>query len=149
MPNAISTLAIHCPLNTSSIQTLLSVPELHRFGLLQLADYTAGRDLHPALKIQIQYVFVMVSYKNMILYTGSIVNSTAHVYKIYRHYHSLYFSHALCCLLNTIATLPLQCNHGCFVHDTIGYSRIIAILDLTQFQIRVDNPRFVAIVAFF
>ena len=39
--------------NTSSfIQTLLSVPETNRFcNLLLLADYTADRELHPALKI--------------------------------------------------------------------------------------------------
>ena len=34
----------------SSIQTVLSVPESHRFSQ-RLADFTAGGDLHPALKI--------------------------------------------------------------------------------------------------
>jgi hypothetical protein len=36
----------------SSIQTLLSVPEFNRFSpvLPGVADYTAGRELHPALK---------------------------------------------------------------------------------------------------
>jgi hypothetical protein len=38
---------------SSPIQTLLSVPELHRVGPALdagLADYTAGRELHPAPK---------------------------------------------------------------------------------------------------
>ena len=38
---------------SSPIQTLLSVPELHRVGPAidaGLADYTAGRELHPAPK---------------------------------------------------------------------------------------------------
>ena len=37
--------------NSSSIQTLLSVSELHRINAYTLADSTAGRELHPALKI--------------------------------------------------------------------------------------------------
>jgi len=36
--------------HSSSIQTVLSVSESHRFGALTLADFTAGGDLHPALK---------------------------------------------------------------------------------------------------
>ena len=38
------------PVSSSSIQTLLSVPELHRFGAFALADFTAGGESHPALK---------------------------------------------------------------------------------------------------
>ena len=37
-------------LQSSSIQTILSVPESNRFSTFVLADYTAGRELHPALK---------------------------------------------------------------------------------------------------
>ena len=36
--------------SSSSIQTILSVPELHRFGAEALADYTAGGEFRPALK---------------------------------------------------------------------------------------------------
>ena len=36
---------------SSSIQTLLSVPESNRICALALADFTAGREFHPALKI--------------------------------------------------------------------------------------------------
>ena len=36
---------------SSSIQTLLSVPESHRFGAYAFADFTAGGESHPALKI--------------------------------------------------------------------------------------------------
>ena len=36
--------------SASFIQTLLSVSELHRFCDLSLADFTAGREFHPALK---------------------------------------------------------------------------------------------------
>src|SRR5574344_103835 len=36
---------------SSSIQTILSVSEFHRFGAFAFADYTAGGELHPALKI--------------------------------------------------------------------------------------------------
>jgi hypothetical protein len=41
--------------DSSSIQTLLSVPELNRFSLtakiaVRVADYTAGREFRPALK---------------------------------------------------------------------------------------------------
>ncbi len=35
---------------SSSIQTLLSVSELHRICAEALADFTAGRESHPALK---------------------------------------------------------------------------------------------------
>ena len=35
---------------SSSIQTVLSVPESHRVNALALADFTAGGELHPALK---------------------------------------------------------------------------------------------------
>ena len=38
-------------ITSSSIQTLLSVSELHRICVVTLADFTAGRELHPALKI--------------------------------------------------------------------------------------------------
>ena len=37
----------------SPIQTILSVPESHRFGAAALADFTAGGELPPALKILI------------------------------------------------------------------------------------------------
>ncbi len=41
-------IAIHL---SSLIQTLLSVLELHQINLInRLADFTAGRELHPALK---------------------------------------------------------------------------------------------------
>ena len=36
--------------SSSSIQTLLSVPELHRFSACALADCTAGGEFRPALK---------------------------------------------------------------------------------------------------
>ena len=36
--------------SSSSIQTILSVPESHRFGAHALADFTAGGELRPALK---------------------------------------------------------------------------------------------------
>ena len=36
---------------SSSIQTILSAPESHRIGHKRLAGFTAGGDLHPALKI--------------------------------------------------------------------------------------------------
>ena len=36
--------------SSSSIQTVLSVPELHRFSACALADFTAGGELRPALK---------------------------------------------------------------------------------------------------
>ena len=36
--------------SSSSIQTILSVPESNRFCAKALADYTAGGELHPALK---------------------------------------------------------------------------------------------------
>lgn len=41
--------------DSSSIQTILSVPELNRFSLavsltVRVADYTAGREFRPALK---------------------------------------------------------------------------------------------------
>ena len=36
---------------SSSIQTLLSVLEFHQFNAEALADYTAGREFHPALKM--------------------------------------------------------------------------------------------------
>ena len=36
--------------SASTIQTLLSVSELHRFCANALADFTAGREFHPALK---------------------------------------------------------------------------------------------------
>ena len=36
---------------SSSIQTLLSVSESHRFCAVALADFTAGREFHPALKM--------------------------------------------------------------------------------------------------
>ena len=35
----------------SSIQTILSVSEFHRIGAYTLADFTAGGESHPALKI--------------------------------------------------------------------------------------------------
>ena len=35
---------------SSSIQTVLSVSELHRINACALADFTAGREFHPALK---------------------------------------------------------------------------------------------------
>ena len=35
---------------SSSIQTILSVSELHRFNANALADFTAGRESHPALR---------------------------------------------------------------------------------------------------
>ena len=38
---------------SSSIQTILSVLELHQFNALALADYTADRELHPALKTSV------------------------------------------------------------------------------------------------
>ena len=38
-------------ITSSSIQTLLSVSELHRICAIALADFTAGREFHPALKI--------------------------------------------------------------------------------------------------
>ena len=38
-----------CP--SSSFQTVLSVPEFHRFGAYAFADFTAGGESHPALKI--------------------------------------------------------------------------------------------------
>ncbi len=36
---------------SSHIQTVLSVSESHRFCAFTLADFTAGRESHPALKI--------------------------------------------------------------------------------------------------
>ena len=36
---------------SSSIQTILSVSELHRFNTNVFVDFTTGRELHPALKI--------------------------------------------------------------------------------------------------
>jgi len=40
----------------SLIQTLLSVPESHRFGALKaFTDYTVGREFHPAPKKTIQF----------------------------------------------------------------------------------------------
>ena len=38
------------PHASSSIQTILSVPELHRILRNALADFTADREFHPALK---------------------------------------------------------------------------------------------------
>ena len=50
------------PYTPSLIQTILSVPESHRFlRLTPLADYTAGGDFHPAPKT------------NMRLFSTSIV----------------------------------------------------------------------------
>ena len=50
------------PYTPSLIQTILSVPESHRFlRLAPLADYTAGGDFHPAPKT------------NMRLFSTSIV----------------------------------------------------------------------------
>ena len=42
--------------HSSSIQTVLSVSELHRFSACALADFTAGREFHPALKIHMKLV---------------------------------------------------------------------------------------------
>ena len=42
------------PCVSSSIQTILSVSEFHRFNPIGLADFTAGGELRPALKILIQ-----------------------------------------------------------------------------------------------
>ena len=44
---------------SSSIQTVLSVPESHRFGAEALADFTAGREFHPALKMLIQLMVLL------------------------------------------------------------------------------------------
>ena len=45
---------------SSFIQTLLSVLELHKFSQLRLADFTAGREFHPALKIHYS-IFLRIS----------------------------------------------------------------------------------------
>ena len=56
---------------SSSIQTLLSVPELHRVNACALADCTAGRESQPALKILCSLVYrippAVVLVKNYIL----------------------------------------------------------------------------------
>jgi len=50
-----------CNIHTaSSIQTVLSVLELHQFNAGALADYTAGREFHPALKTVIQLFYKIV-----------------------------------------------------------------------------------------
>jgi len=41
--------------HSSSIQTVLSVPESHRFCAETLADFTAGGEFHPALKIYVVF----------------------------------------------------------------------------------------------
>ena len=58
---------------SSHIQTLLSVLELHQISRMtimytiyymfanQVADYTAGRELHPAPKIDLVEYFIMYS----------------------------------------------------------------------------------------
>ena len=38
---------------SSSIQTVLSVSEFHRFGAEAFADFTAGGEFRPALKIYV------------------------------------------------------------------------------------------------
>ena len=40
--------------NTSSIRTLPSVSEFHRINPTGLADYTAGREINPALKFMVK-----------------------------------------------------------------------------------------------
>ena len=49
--------------HSSSIQTVLSVSELHRFSAYALADFTAGREFHPALKI---YMKLVTAYHRML-----------------------------------------------------------------------------------
>ena len=46
---------------SSSIQTVLSVPESHRINAYALADFTAGRESHPALKILCSLVYRIAS----------------------------------------------------------------------------------------
>jgi hypothetical protein len=47
---------------SSSIQTVLSVSELHRINAFALADFTAGREFHPALKTLCSVVGATVAY---------------------------------------------------------------------------------------
>ncbi len=42
---------------SSSIQTVLSVPELHRVNTNVLADFTAGGEFRPALKILFSFMY--------------------------------------------------------------------------------------------
>jgi len=44
---------------SSFIQTILSVSEFHRFSTEALADYTAGRGSHPALKIPMNCAYTI------------------------------------------------------------------------------------------
>lgn len=46
------------------IQTILSVLELHQISMNMLADFTADREFHPALKtfISIQFSFFIISW---------------------------------------------------------------------------------------
>ena len=55
----------------SSIRTIPSVPESHRFSPPQggVADYTAGRDFHPALKRYVSAAKIAIIYINPMMFS--------------------------------------------------------------------------------
>ena len=55
---------------SSSIQTVLSVSEFHRFGAEAFADFTAGGELHPALKILIHLKESYHTYRRLVKKTA-------------------------------------------------------------------------------
>jgi hypothetical protein len=60
----IAATVLHC--HPSFIQTLLSVPEFHRVSsdLSEVADFTADREFHPALKNVLIVIPITIRYKN-------------------------------------------------------------------------------------
>ena len=67
------------PYTPSLIQTILSVPELRRFLLpQQLADYTAGEELHLALKYFIRFLKIYNHYILFYKFVNSFVEFVEH-----------------------------------------------------------------------
>lgn len=61
---------------SSFIQTILLVLELHQICVFTLADFTANREFHPALKIQlfnyqINYRFLLIVFSIQSVYFGN------------------------------------------------------------------------------
>ncbi len=51
---------------SSSIQTILSVSEFHRFNAIALADFTAGGELRPALKTFYELAYRIARVKTVV-----------------------------------------------------------------------------------
>jgi hypothetical protein len=84
----------------SPIQTILSVPELHRINPCKgLADYTAGQEFHPALKVRCLFSDNIITYRLL---------------KI-----KLYFNNALGCTILT----GMQ-SSGCFIHLSLSMKSV-------------------------